>query len=84
MRSHLTIFFNYQPPPHSHPRPPKKKKQNHHTLLETQAILYSSTFARIFFKNYFLPSTAIEWNKLATDLPNSVSYSTFKINILMF
>ena len=37
-----------------------------------------------FLKNYFFPSTIIEWNNLDPNLQNSDIYETFRNIILMF
>ena len=37
-----------------------------------------------YFRNYFSPSTAIEWNKLDNIIPNSESVSAFEKQILKF
>ena len=37
-----------------------------------------------FFKNYFFPSTVIEWNRLDPNLRSATSLSVFKKNLLKF
>ena len=37
-----------------------------------------------FFRNYFFPSTSIEWNNLDLKIRNSKTFSTFKKSILEF
>ena len=37
-----------------------------------------------YFRNYFSPFTAIEWNKLNNNIQNSESISAFKKQILKF
>ena len=39
---------------------------------------------RNFFKNYFFPSTVIEWNKLDPNLRSAASLNVFKKNLLKF
>ena len=37
-----------------------------------------------YFRNFFFPSTVIEWNKLDNNIQNSESVSVFKNQILKF
>ena len=37
-----------------------------------------------FFKNSYIPSTTIEWNKLDQDIRNAKSYAFFRKHLLRF
>ena len=38
----------------------------------------------IFFKNFFIPSKILEWNKLDQEIRNAKSYTLFRKHILSF
>ena len=58
--------------------------RNTHYSLRTSDNIPSFNVKYIFFKNYFLPSTLIEWNKLDDSLQKYHSFNVFKKEILKF